>query len=53
MNNFQKMILIAALSGAIGAMLGAVSGSNNLGVVAIVGGVFGGLSAWVISSFVK
>ena len=53
METKTKNLIIAGVAGIVGGILGSVSGSNNLFVVAIVGGVFGFLTAWTLSGFLK
>ncbi len=44
---------VAAGAGCVGGLLGAVSGSSSLFVVAVVGGVMGFLVVWLVSGFLK
>ena len=49
----KKMFLASAISGAVGAGFGSVSGSNNMFVVASVGVITALLVAWGISGILK
>ena len=48
-----KRLMIAGISGAIGASFGAASGSSSMIVVISVGAVIGFLAAWGISGMIK
>jgi len=49
----KKMFWVAAISGAVGAGFGSVSGSNNMFIVFSVGAVIALLVAWGISGVLK
>ena len=49
----NKVIILSALSGAIGSFFGAVSGSNNNFVIVGVSVLFSILAAWGIGGFLK
>jgi len=49
----KKMFWIAAISGAVGAGFGSVSGSNSRFIVFAVGAVIALLVAWGISGVLK
>ncbi len=51
MNN--KEFWLGAVGGAVGGMFGAVSGSNSLFVVGIVGAAMGFLVVWLFGGFLK
>ncbi|MBT7102337.1 hypothetical protein HN935_02385 [archaeon] len=53
MESKRNMFWTAALSGAVGAGFGSVSGSNSVVVTFIVGAVIAFLIAWGISGFFK
>ncbi len=44
---------VASGAGAVGGMLGAVSGSSSLFIVGVVGAVMGFLTVWLISGFLR
>ncbi len=49
MDEKNKRIIIAGISGAVGGSIGAVSGAKSLVVVAIVAASFAIMTAWGIS----
>jgi len=49
----RNMFWTAAISGAVGAGFGSVSGSNSLVVTFLVGAVIALLVAWGVSGFLK
>ena len=49
----RREFWLIATGGAVGGMLGAVSGSNSLLVVGAVGAAMGFLVVWLISGFFK
>jgi|TARA_B100001964_G_C14173512_1_gene572666 hypothetical protein len=53
MESKKSMFWVAALSGAVGAGFGSVSGSNSLVITFVVGAVLALLVAWGISGFLK